>query len=342
MEKGTQRVPGTLKHGDARSEGDLIKEQRAHLAAQPGVRFLVDVLAALHAQPHPLRSAAAFHTAFPPRLVLPALAERSDLRVRLVRAITGGPATLLRRLPPAELASQIELLISEDLPAAERSVRAEEDRPLAVVDLYLKYLEPGDLAAYLPAATLWQYEGHDGWWKRDASAATRTLLSAELKSIRRHAILADGEILDVIGDEALERDLPLAVRTRLRTAARKAGREGRAFRDGDLFASLRSDDGTRDLTDHLVESMPMATLRQVVSRAAEVLGLVAAPAEPAAKAPPPARPETPAATRRHTPRVVALQELAAGAPVAEEPVPSADELLTGFDDDIVVEEMARR
>src|SRR4051794_29861534 len=127
MEKGTQRVPGTLKHGDARSEADLVKELRGHVAAQPGVRFLADVLVALHASPHPLRSAAAFHAAFPPRMVLAALAERPDLRVRLVRAITGGAATLLRRLSPAELAGQIELLVSEDLPAAERSVRAEED-----------------------------------------------------------------------------------------------------------------------------------------------------------------------------------------------------------------------
>src|SRR6476619_3431706 len=114
MDKGTPRIPGTLKHGqDARSEGDLAKELRAHLAAQPGVRFLADVLSALHAPPHPLRSAAAFHAAFPPRQVLPALTERPDLRVRLVRAITGGAATLLRRLSPADLAGQIELLVIE-------------------------------------------------------------------------------------------------------------------------------------------------------------------------------------------------------------------------------------
>jgi len=360
MDKGTPSVLGALKHGhDARSEADLVKEQRAHLAAQPGARFLADVLGALHAPPHPLRSAAAFHAAFPPRLMLHALSERADLRVRLARAITGGAATLLRRLPPGELASQIELLVSEDLPPAERSVRAEEDRSLAVVDLYLKYLEPTDLAAYLPAEALWDYEGHDGWWKREATAATRALMTAELKSIRRHGVLGDGEILDLLGDETLERDLPLPVRTRLRAAARKAGREGRPFRDGDLFACLRSDDGSRDLTDHLVESVNLATLRQVVSRAAEVLGLV--PAEPAAKpaaAEPAAKPAPPKVVlpraearpgRRHTPRAIEVAKPpASGERPDDAAVPSADELLTGFDDDvmesgpIVVEEVARR
>ena len=308
-------------------------------------RFLADVLTALHAPPQPLRSAAAFYASFPPRLVLPALAERPESRVRLCRAITGGPAALLRRLPPAELASQIELLVAEDLPAAERSVRAEEDRALAVVDLYLKYLDPGDLAACLPAATLLEYEGHDGWWKREASAATRALMTAQCKSIRRHGLLTDGEILDLIGDETLERDLPLPVRTRLRAAARKAGREGRPFRDGDLFACLRSEDGARDLTDHLVESVGLPTLRQVVARAAEGLGAVA---EPAAKpAPPRLAPPRPDARpgRRHTPRAL---EIARPPADVVEAVPTAEELLTGFDDDViesdnvVVEEMARR
>src|SRR3954452_3038015 len=116
MERGTLRILATLKRGtEARSEADLAKELRAHLAAQPGVRFLADVLAALHASPHPLRSPAAFYAGLPPRLVLPALTERPELRVRVVRAITGGAATLLRRLPPAELAGQIELLVNEDL-----------------------------------------------------------------------------------------------------------------------------------------------------------------------------------------------------------------------------------
>ena len=220
MEKGTLRAPVTLKHGsEARSEAELAKELRAHLAAQPAARFLADVLAALHAPPQPLRSPAGFYVGLPPRLVLQALAERPDLRVRLVRAITVGAATLVRRLPPAELAGQIELLVSEDLPVAERSVRAEEDRGLAVVDLYLKYLDPSDLAAYLPAGGLWEYEGQDSWWKREPTPGTRALMVAELKSIRRHAVLTDAEILDLIGDETLERDLPLAVRTRLRAAA---------------------------------------------------------------------------------------------------------------------------
>jgi hypothetical protein len=382
MEKGTLRIPAILKHGsDARSEADLAKEARAHLAGQPGARFLADVLAALHASPHPLRSPAAFYAGFPPRLVLQALAERPELRVRVVRAITGGAGALLRRLPPAELATQIELLVSEDLPASERSVRAEEDRGLAVVDLYLKYLDPSDLAAYLPAETLWEYEGQDGWWKRDPTATTRALMTAELKSIRRHAALSDSEILDMIGDEVLERDLPLEVRTRLRAAARKAAREGRAFRDSDMFGSLRSEDGARDLTDHLVDNVSMVVLRQVIAKASEVLGLVrpapeaakpevkseAAKPEPMAKPDPmsksgrvaitpkavaeqpaQARPDS-RAGRKHTPRAFEIAKPANNAEASEDvTVPSADEMLTGFDDDVIesdtvlVEEGARR
>ncbi len=163
--------------------------------------------------------------------------------------------------------------MAEDLPVAERSLRAEEDRALDVFQLYQKYLDPADLASYLPSTLLWKYESQDQWWTRASSPTTRALMTAELKSIRAHAILPDGEILDLLGDETLERDLPVAVRTQLRAAARKAGREGRPFRDGDLFSAMRSEDGKQDLTDHLVEHVAPVTLRKVVARAAEVLGL---------------------------------------------------------------------
>lgn len=286
-EKTAPRVPGPLKHpAELTAEPELQKQQRGFLAAHPGVRFLADVLAALHAPPQPLRDARGFHAAFGPQLVLQAFSARAELRVRLVRAITGGPPALLRRMSAEDLARQVDLLVIEDLPPAERALRAEEDRALDVFQLYQKYLEPADLASYLPSSLLWQYESQDQWWTRAASAASRALMTAELKSIRSHAILSDGEILDMLGDETLERDLPLAVRTRLRSAARKAGREGKAFRDADLFSALRSDDGKQDLTDHLVEHVSPATLRKVIHRAAEVLGLLdaAAPRE-AAKEP---------------------------------------------------------
>ncbi len=273
MDKNGLRVPGALKHSaEARSEADLVKEMRTYVAAQPGLRFLADVLAALHAGPQPLRAPRNFYTAFPPRQVLQAYAERAELRARVGRAITGGAPTLLRRLTPADLAAQIELLVAEDLPASERALRAEEDRSLPVLDLYLKYLDPTDLAVYLPVATIWEYESYDAWWTRDATAPGRTLMAAELKSLRRHAILTDSELLDIIGDETLERDLPIAVRTALRAAARKAAREGKPFKDSDLFAA-RPADSTRDLTDDLAENIALPTLRKVLVRAAEVLGL---------------------------------------------------------------------
>jgi hypothetical protein len=277
MEKNTLRVPGALKHtSEARSDADLLKEMRGYIAAQPGVRFLADVLTALHAPPYPLRSARAFLTALPPRQVLQAFSERPDLRVRLVRAITGGAPALLRRIPPLDLATQLDLLVLDDLPPAERSVRAEDDRALPVIDLYLKYLDPTDLAAYMSAATVWQYESQDAWWKADSGPAARALMIAEIKSIRQHGILPDSDILDIIGDEAMERDLPLTVRTKIRAAARKAAREGRPFRDADMFASLRSDDRKRDLTDDLADNISLSLLRKVVVRAAEILGFVRA------------------------------------------------------------------
>jgi hypothetical protein len=368
MEKSsTLRIPGTLKHSnDARTDADLVKELRAYLGAQPGVRFLADVLTALHASPHPLRFARAFYAACPPRVVLQAFAERPELRARLLRAITGGPPALLRRIPPAELASQIELLAAEDLPAGERTVRAEEDRQLAVVDLYLKYLDPSDLAAYLPPAVIWEYESHDGWWKREASATTKALMVAELKSIRRNGVLPDSDILDMIGDETLERDLPLPVRTRLRGAARKAARDGRPFRDSDMFTSLRSEDGTRDLIDELVDHVAFTSLRRVVARAAEILGLggnqpaaavlAAGPAvEMKGAVPVTLLPrgrqkggaEAPAAAR---PRQETERLVVAPAPANDDaPVPTADELPAGFDDDVIdndtllmIEEAVRR
>src|SRR5689334_21229290 len=98
-------------------------------------------------------------------------------------------------------------------------------------------------------------------------------MAVELKSVRRKGILDDSEILDLIGDETLERDLPAIIRTRMRAAARKAGREGRPFTDTDLFGLVRSDLGARDLVDELVENIELSKLRRVVERAAEVLGL---------------------------------------------------------------------
>ena len=307
-DKTAPRAPGPLKHPtEVTAEPELQKQQRGFLAANPGARFLVDVVAALHAPAQPMRDARAFHAAFSPQLVLQAFAARAELRVRLVRAITGGPPALLRRMAAEDLAKQVELLVAEDLPAAERSLRAEEDRALDVFQLYQKYLDPGDLASYLPSPLLWQYESQDQWWTRAATPASRALMTAVLKSIRAHAILSDGEFLDLLGDETLERDLPVALRTRLRSAARKAGSEGKAFRDSDLFSALRSDDGKQDLTDHLVEHVAAGTLRKVVARAAEVLGLAqtATAQQPIAEAIP-----APAAARDVTP-----------APVRETPAP---------------------
>jgi hypothetical protein len=274
MERNGLRVPGTLKHSnEARSEADLQKEMRAHVAAQPGIRWLADVLAALHAGPQPVRTSRAHYSAFPPKQVLQAFSERADLRVRVVRAITGGPPTLLRRLSPVDLAGQIELLVAEDLPATERALRAEEDRSLSVLDLYLKYLDPTDVATYIPPGVIWEYESHDGWWTRDSGAAGRALICAEIKSIRKHGLVTDSELLDIIGDETIERELPVPIRTSLRAAGRKAAREGKPFKDTDLFTAVRSPDGNRDLTDELAEHVPLATLRRVVVRAAELLGV---------------------------------------------------------------------
>jgi hypothetical protein len=199
-----------------------------------------------------------------------AFAERADLRVRIVKAMTGTPTALLRRLPADALASQVDLLATDDLPEAERSVRAEADRSLSVHELYLKYLDPSDIVTYVPAASIWRYEAQDEWWKAESSASARSLMAAELRSIRRHAIMTDSEIVDLVGEETLERHLSLAVRTGLRKAARKAASEGRPFTDADLFSSV---EGSRGLIDEMVESVPLPQLREVIEQVAAMLGL---------------------------------------------------------------------
>jgi hypothetical protein len=296
-------ISGTLRHANEGStDAQREAEARSHAEQNPGVRFLADVLAAIHLGNPAVRNAREFYAAFPPKEVLEALAQRADLRVKVARAITGSPAALLRRLAPADLATQVELLATEDLPAGERQVRSEEDRSLSVGEIYLKHLEGVDLATYLPGRRIWQYEAQDGWWSHSATAAARALMAAELRSARQHKLVSETEILDLIGDEALERDLPVLVRTRMRTAARKSGNDGRPFRDGDLFACLRSADGTRDLIDELAEHLPLPILRKVVTHAAERLGLEdpaadvtraekAEVARPEPAKPDPARPE---------------------------------------------------
>jgi hypothetical protein len=274
MNQRTLRIPGTLKHtSDEQTDVALQEKAREHADRHPGVGYLADVLRALHLPGALMRSAKGFYSAFTPREVMEAFAQRPDLRVKAVKAITGGAPTLLRRLSPEALASQIDLLVIEDLPEAERSVRAEADRALSVHDLYMKYLDPGDLATYMPPQSILSYESHDSWWKWEPTPGTRGLMATELRSIRRHGILTDAEILDLLGEEALEQNLSLAVRTGLRKAARRAAAAGKPFTDADLFAGLGA--GGRDLIDEMVDSVPMAQLREVVAQAVRILGVPA-------------------------------------------------------------------
>jgi hypothetical protein len=271
------RIPGVLQHPKGpRGDVDLQKEVRAHFDANPGVRFVVDALAALHAMPAPIRTAEAFVASLPPKVTMKAFEARADLRARVVHALTGAPQSLMRRMPLDAVIAQIELLVERDLPPEERAVRAEEDRNLTVPEIYLKHIDPMDLAAYVPPADLWAYERKDEWWSK-ASASSRRMMAAELKSIRKHRILTDTEILDLLGDDVFERDLPVKVRAALRGAARKAATEKRPFTDTDLFEHLRSQNGTRDLVDDLAESVSLAHLRKIVMRAATVVGLETAP-----------------------------------------------------------------
>jgi hypothetical protein len=96
-------------------------------------------------------------------------------------------------------------------------------------------------------------------------------MATELRCIRRHGILADTEILDLLGEETLEQHLSLAVRTGLRKAARRAAAAGKPFTDADLFAGPGA--GARDLIDEMVDSVPMPQLRDVVAQAGRILGV---------------------------------------------------------------------
>jgi hypothetical protein len=275
MTQRTLRIPGTLKHtGDDQTDANLQEKAREHVDRHPGLHFLADVMRALHGPLAPLRNVKTFFAAFPPREVMDALAQRPDLRVKALKPITGSPAALLRRLSSEGLASQIDLLAIEDLPESERSVRPEADRALSVHELYFKYVDPTDLATYFPAQAIWKYESQDDWWKWEPSAGGRVLMAAELRSIRRHMLLTDTEILDLIGDETLERHLPLAVRTHMRGAARRAAAAGRPFTDSDLFAGAKASGG-RDLIDEMVESVPLTQLRAVIGHVATMLGVAA-------------------------------------------------------------------
>ncbi|HEX7499369.1 MAG TPA: hypothetical protein VF524_03600 [Polyangia bacterium] len=225
--------------------------------------------------------------------------------------MTGGPATLLRRLPSAALVSQIELLAADDIPDEEREIRGEADRALSICQLYLKYLDPSDIVAYLPAQTIWEYETQDHWWKQTPSQTTRALMAVELKAIRRYAIMSDTEILDILGDETFERDMPLAVRVVVRKAARQAAREQRQFTDSALFPKVGSPSGERELFDEMVESISLVELRKVVTQAATLLGL--ADSEAAA--------EAVKIAAAHTPAPVAIGQALSGLAVEKTPPP---------------------
>jgi hypothetical protein len=275
MNQRTLRIPSTLKHKGEQSDASLQETAREHVERHPGLLFLADVLRALQASPAPLRASAAFFDAFPPREVMKAFGERPDLRVRALKALTGGPTALLRRLSTEAVATQIDLLAADDLPEAERSVRADADRALSVHELYLNYIDPVDIATYLPAEIIWAYEAQDAWWSREATAGARALMATELRSVRRHALLTDSEIFDLLSDETFERYMPLTVRTALRAAARRAAAAGKPFADSDLFTSAGGDKGGRDLVDEIVDNIPLSALRVVIDQVAQMLGLSA-------------------------------------------------------------------
>jgi hypothetical protein len=338
MNQRTLRIPGGLQHtGDEQSDAALQEKAREHVDRHPGLQFLADVMRSLHGSHEPMREAQEFFAAFSPKEVMEALRQRPDLRVRVVKAITGSPMALLRRLPADALASQIDLLAIDDLPEAERAVRADGDRALSVHELYLKYLDPLDLATYFPAHAIWKYEGQEEWWKAAPTASTRALMLAELRSVRRHTIMTDSEIIDLVGDETLEKHLPLEVRTAMRKAARRAAAEGRPYSDTDLFAGAG---GPRDLVDEMVDHVPWTQLREVIGQVAAMLGLgehdasvataSATPASPAAsrvgpKAAPPAPPpaKTAAPSDRRVPAAKSLPHFGAakGAATSDDSAP---------------------
>jgi hypothetical protein len=270
MNQRTLRIPSAPKHTGDESEATLQERAREHVDRHPGLHFLADVMRALHGGPDARRNAKTFFGAFAPREMMNAFAERPDLRARVVKAMTGSPAALLRRLGPDALAAQIDLLAIDDLPEAERSVRAEGDRALSVPELYLKYLDPLDVATYFPAASIWRYEGQDEWWRSEGDAGARALMAVELRSVRRHGIMTDSELLDLLGDETLERHLSVGFRTEMRKLARRAAAEGRPFTDANFFAGAG---GSRDLVDEIVECVPLVQLRELVFQAAAMLGL---------------------------------------------------------------------
>jgi hypothetical protein len=270
MNQRTLRIPGAPKHTGDEPEATLQEQARDHAERHPGIRFLADVLRALHRTPDGRRNAKTFFGAFAPRAMMEALSERPDLRVRVVKAMTGTPSALLRRLPADAVAAQIDLLAIDDLPEAERGVRAEADRILSVHEIYQKYLDPMDIATYFSPAAIWRYEAHDEWWKSEANAGAKALMAAELRSVRRNAIMTDAEILDLLGDETLERHLSLSCRTSLRKAARKAAAEGKPFTDADMFAGPG---GGRDLIDEMVDGIPLPQLRELIAQVIAMIGL---------------------------------------------------------------------
>ena len=67
MNQRTLRIPGTLKHtSDEQTDVALQEKAREHADCHPGVRYLADVLCALHAPGALMRSAKGF-TALSPR-----------------------------------------------------------------------------------------------------------------------------------------------------------------------------------------------------------------------------------------------------------------------------------
>jgi len=191
---------------------------------------------------------------FPPAVLMESLADRAQLRARILEPATGLKPRIAEKKSPESAGEDLQLALDEGETDAE-----------TIVSL----LDPDDRIRFLDHRTLWEYVAEGDFWKATEGIdfeIARAHVDYILEQGLAEALITPRDVVEHLGIEKLAELLPRAELSDLISAALDRGRDKKPFRDEDLLDVVPI--GT--LTEHV----PLALIWEsvIVPRIAEVHG----------------------------------------------------------------------
>jgi len=219
---------------------------------------------------------------FPPRAIMEALALRPDLRASLLVPTTGLKHKIALKKTWQSAGDDLQSALDEG-----------ETVALAIVDAFL----PDDRVLYLPDKKLWAFIVEGQFWKvtakedKVAYATAQQHIAYMLDRALQDGLITPRDVVDGIGVGELCNRLPRSEMASLFSTALDNGRNGKAFTDKDLLATLPP--------STLVQHVPLTHIYETVlhARVAGVHAYLPADEKPPVEAapPPPPAPSEPKA-----------------------------------------------